>query len=85
MNPYFPFPVVSENLERERASLAHILPLFMLSKFSCANERINVSIFRYLYLRWGVELLKTVVFVGESGETDYEGLFGGLVVLKGVC
>ncbi|KAG5564350.1 hypothetical protein RHGRI_000522 [Rhododendron griersonianum] len=43
---------------------------------------------RYLYLRWGVDLLKMVVFVGESGDTDYEGLLGGLhksVVLKGVC
>lgn len=31
---------------------------------------------------------KMVVFVGESGDTDYEGLLGGLhksVVLKGVC
>ncbi|XP_058181772.1 probable sucrose-phosphate synthase 1 isoform X1 [Rhododendron vialii] len=43
---------------------------------------------RYLYLRWGVNLSKMVVFVGESGDTDYEGLLGGLhksVVLKGVC
>ncbi|XP_059635162.1 probable sucrose-phosphate synthase 1 [Cornus florida] len=43
---------------------------------------------RYLYLRWGVDLLKMVVFVGETGDTDYEGLLGGLhksVILKGVC
>lgn len=43
---------------------------------------------RYLYVRWGTELSKMVVFVGESGDTDYEGLLGGLhrsVVLKGVC
>ena len=29
-----------------------------------------------------------VVFVGDSGDTDYEGLFGGLhksVILKGIC
>lgn len=29
-----------------------------------------------------------VVFVGESGDTDYEGLLGGVhktVILKGVC
>lgn len=29
-----------------------------------------------------------VVFVGESGDTDYEGLIGGVhksVILKGVC
>ncbi|KAM7511573.1 hypothetical protein LguiB_010448 [Lonicera macranthoides] len=43
---------------------------------------------RYLYLRWGMDLSNVVVFVGESGDTDYEGLLGGLtksVVLKGVC
>ena len=29
-----------------------------------------------------------VVFVGDSGDTDYEGLLGGLhksVILKGIC
>ncbi|KAI7994490.1 putative sucrose-phosphate synthase 1 [Camellia lanceoleosa] len=43
---------------------------------------------RYLYVRWGVELSTIVVFVGESGDTDYEGLIGGIhktVILKGVC
>ncbi|KAL3532289.1 hypothetical protein ACH5RR_005810 [Cinchona calisaya] len=43
---------------------------------------------RYLYLRWGMDLTKVVVFVGESGDTDYEGLLGGVhksVILKGVC
>ncbi|KAL1554832.1 putative protein serine/threonine kinase, variant 2 [Salvia divinorum] len=43
---------------------------------------------RYLYLRWGMDLSKMVVFVGESGDTDYEGLLGGIhksVVLGGVC
>ncbi|KAL4564035.1 hypothetical protein LXL04_028085 [Taraxacum kok-saghyz] len=42
---------------------------------------------RYLYLRWGMELTKVVVFVGESGDTDYEGFLGGVhkaVILKGV-
>ncbi|KAM1046606.1 hypothetical protein ACFX1X_026338 [Malus domestica] len=42
---------------------------------------------RYLYLRWGVDLSKVVVLAGECGDTDYEGLLGGLhqsVVLKGV-
>lgn len=35
-----------------------------------------------------MELSKVVVFVGESGDTDYEGLLGGVhktVILKGVC
>ncbi|KAL3629678.1 putative protein serine/threonine kinase [Castilleja foliolosa] len=43
---------------------------------------------RYLYLRWGMDLSKVTVFVGESGDTDYEGLLGGVhksVVLSGVC
>ncbi|KAK1269027.1 putative sucrose-phosphate synthase 1 [Acorus gramineus] len=43
---------------------------------------------RYLYLRWGTELSNMVVFVGESGNTDYEGLLGGVhktIILKGVC
>lgn len=43
---------------------------------------------RYLYVRWGVDLSNIVVFVGESGDTDYEGLLGGVhktVILKGVC
>ncbi|KAH6794328.1 sucrose phosphate synthase 1F [Perilla frutescens var. hirtella] len=43
---------------------------------------------RYLYLRWGMDLSKVVIFVGESGDTDYEGLLGGVhksVVLSGVC
>uniref|UniRef100_A0A6N2KS43 Sucrose-phosphate synthase n=1 Tax=Salix viminalis TaxID=40686 RepID=A0A6N2KS43_SALVM len=42
---------------------------------------------RYLHVRWGTELSNIVVFTGECGDTDYEGLLGGLhktVVLKGV-
>ncbi|XP_047309152.1 probable sucrose-phosphate synthase [Impatiens glandulifera] len=63
----------------------------------CQNgNRINVipvlasrsQALRYLYLRWGVDLSKIVVFVGESGDTDYEQLLGGIhqsVILKGIC
>lgn len=43
---------------------------------------------RYLYIRWGAELSNFVVFIGEWGDTDYEGLLGGVhktVVLKGTC
>ncbi|XP_027183087.1 probable sucrose-phosphate synthase 1 [Coffea eugenioides] len=43
---------------------------------------------RYLQVRWGIKLSNVVVFVGECGDTDYEGLVGGVhktVVLKGVC
>ncbi|XP_010241591.1 PREDICTED: probable sucrose-phosphate synthase 1 [Nelumbo nucifera] len=43
---------------------------------------------RYLYVRWGIELPNMVVFAGECGDTDYEGLLGGVhktVILKGVC
>ncbi|CAH2073125.1 unnamed protein product [Thlaspi arvense] len=43
---------------------------------------------RYLLVRWDIDLSKMVVFVGESGDTDYEGLLGGVhktVILKGVA
>lgn len=43
---------------------------------------------RYLYMRWGTDLSSFVVFVGESGDTDYDGLLGGVhktVVVKGIC
>ncbi|XP_039033385.1 probable sucrose-phosphate synthase 1 [Hibiscus syriacus] len=43
---------------------------------------------RYLFVRWGIDLSKMVVFAGDSGDTDYEGLLGGVhksVVLKGIC
>nr|QPB75011.1 sucrose-phosphate synthase 3 [Rubus x loganobaccus] len=42
---------------------------------------------RYLYVRWGLDLSNIVAFVGELGDTDYEGLLGGVhktVILKGV-
>ncbi|XP_062229380.1 probable sucrose-phosphate synthase 3 isoform X3 [Phragmites australis] len=41
---------------------------------------------RYLSIRWGIELPDAVVIVGETGDSDYEELFGGLhktVILKG--
>ncbi|MBA0647307.1 hypothetical protein Goklo_015202 [Gossypium klotzschianum] len=42
---------------------------------------------RYLYIRWGLELSNVITFVGECGDTDYEGLLGGVhktVILKGI-
>ncbi|KAL5987628.1 putative protein serine/threonine kinase [Asimina triloba] len=42
----------------------------------------------YLYVRWGTDLSNMVVFLGENGDTDYEGLLGGLcktIILKGAC
>ncbi|XP_006659287.1 probable sucrose-phosphate synthase 4 [Oryza brachyantha] len=41
---------------------------------------------RYLYIRWGVELSNMTVVVGESGDSDYDGLLGGMhktIILKG--
>ncbi|KAK8461570.1 hypothetical protein SEVIR_1G059500v4 [Setaria viridis] len=41
---------------------------------------------RYLCLRWGIEVPNVAVLVGESGDSDYEELLGGLhrtVILKG--
>ncbi|XP_010456485.1 PREDICTED: probable sucrose-phosphate synthase 2 [Camelina sativa] len=43
---------------------------------------------RYLLVRWGIDLSNMVVFVGGSGDTDYEGLLGGIhktVILKGLA
>lgn len=45
-----------------------------------------VCLCRYLSVRWGIDLSKMVVFVGEKGDTDYEELLVGLhktVILKG--
>lgn len=42
---------------------------------------------RYLSVRWGIELSKMVVFVGETGDTDYEDLLVGLhktIILRGL-
>ncbi|CAL9072570.1 unnamed protein product [Musa acuminata var. zebrina] len=41
---------------------------------------------RYLFVRWGIEVSNMVVFVGQSGDTDYEELLGGVhktVILNG--
>ncbi|XP_076952984.1 putative sucrose-phosphate synthase 1 [Bidens hawaiensis] len=43
---------------------------------------------RYLYVRWGMSLVNTVVIMGDYGDTDYESLRGGIhktVVINGVC
>ncbi|KFK25382.1 hypothetical protein AALP_AA8G106300 [Arabis alpina] len=43
---------------------------------------------RYLLVRWSIDLSNMVVFVGDSGDTDYEGLLGGIhktVILKGIA
>ncbi|KAL1219806.1 putative sucrose-phosphate synthase 2 [Cardamine amara subsp. amara] len=43
---------------------------------------------RYLLVRCSIDLSNMVVFVGESGDTDYEGLLGGIhktVILKGIA
>eukprot|EP00262_Sarcandra_glabra_P017639 TRINITY_DN609_c0_g1_i1.p1 TRINITY_DN609_c0_g1~~TRINITY_DN609_c0_g1_i1.p1 ORF type:complete len:1023 (-),score=96.82 TRINITY_DN609_c0_g1_i1:436-3504(-) len=46
----------------------------------------RVQSLRYLSIRWGIELSKMVVFVGEKGDTDHEDLLLGLhktLILKG--
>lgn len=63
-------------------------PFSLRQVFLLWPSLLSYTVVRYLYVRWGTELSKMVVFVGESGDTDYEGLLGGLhksVVLKGVC
>ncbi|KAJ0953464.1 putative sucrose-phosphate synthase [Helianthus annuus] len=51
--------------------------------------RVQISVLIwYLYVRWGMNLANTVVIMGDYGDTDYEGLRGGIhktVVINGVC
>ncbi|XP_071692233.1 sucrose-phosphate synthase 4 [Rutidosis leptorrhynchoides] len=62
--------------------------------FTHATKRLNViplfasraQALRYLSIRWGMDLNKMCVFVGEKGDTDYEDLLVGLhktVILEG--
>ncbi|OMO51515.1 Glycosyl transferase, family 1 [Corchorus capsularis] len=64
--------------------------------YTRAASRLNVvpmfasrmQALRYLSIRWGIDLSKVVLFVGERGDTDHEDLLGGLhktLVLKGNC
>ncbi|KAG8633503.1 hypothetical protein MANES_18G109400v8 [Manihot esculenta] len=50
------------------ASRLNVIPLFASRK----------QALRYLSVRWGIDLSKIVVFVGEKGDTDYEELLAGL-------
>ncbi|GMY07999.1 sucrose-phosphate synthase 4 [Fagus crenata] len=52
--------------------------------YTRAASRLNVV--PYLSVRWGIDLSKVVVFVGEKGDTDYEDLLVGLhktIILRG--
>ncbi|KAL4032168.1 hypothetical protein IC575_005233 [Cucumis melo] len=58
------------------ASRLNVLPLY-------ASRR---QALRYLSIKWGIDLSKMVVFVGDKGDTDHEDLLAGLhktIVLKG--
>ncbi|XP_059637446.1 sucrose-phosphate synthase 4 isoform X2 [Cornus florida] len=54
--------------------------------YTHAASRLNVTplfasraqALRYLAVRWGIDLSKMVVFVGERGDTDYEDMLVGL-------
>ncbi|XP_020223682.1 probable sucrose-phosphate synthase 4 isoform X1 [Cajanus cajan] len=55
----------------------NVIPLFSSRK----------QALRYLSVKWGIDLSKVVVFVGEKGDTDYEELMAGIqktLVLKGL-
>ena len=50
------------------------------------HDKILVCKFRYLSVKWGIDLSKVAVFVGEKGDTDYEELVAGIqktIVLRG--
>ncbi|KAL6492757.1 sporulation-specific protein 4 [Orobanche gracilis] len=49
------------------ASRLNVIPLFAS----------RAQALRYLSVRWGIDLSKVIMFVGESGDTDYKDLLGG--------
>eukprot|EP00249_Psilotum_nudum_P022282 c28453_g1_i1 orf=396-3629(+) len=54
----------------------HVLPLLAS----------RAQALRYLFVRWAAELSNMFVFVGETGDTDYEELLSGMhktIILKG--
>uniref|UniRef100_A0A1J3JZB5 Sucrose-phosphate synthase n=1 Tax=Noccaea caerulescens TaxID=107243 RepID=A0A1J3JZB5_NOCCA len=58
------------------ATRLNVIPL-------CASRLLAL---RYLSIRWGIDMSKSVFFSGEKGDTDYEDLLGGLhktIILKG--
>eukprot|EP00250_Pteridium_aquilinum_P012553 c20797_g1_i1 orf=191-3325(-) len=60
----------------QQSTRLHIIPL--LASRSQA--------LRYLFVRWGLDVANMLVFVGETGDTDYEGLLSGAhrtLILKG--
>ncbi|XP_010455412.1 PREDICTED: probable sucrose-phosphate synthase 4 [Camelina sativa] len=60
----------------QAATRLNVIPL-------CASR---IQALRYLSIRWGIDMSKTVFFLGEKGDTDYEDLLGGLhktIILKG--
>lgn len=60
----------------QNKSKLHVLPLLAS----------RAQALRYLFVRWGADLSNMFVFVGETGDTDYEELLSGVhktVVLRG--
>ncbi|KAI5074307.1 hypothetical protein GOP47_0010268 [Adiantum capillus-veneris] len=60
----------------QNSSRLHIIPLLAS----------RAQALRYLFVRWGLDISNVLVFVGERGDTDYEGLLSGThrtMVLKG--
>ncbi|KAL6498384.1 sporulation-specific protein 4 [Orobanche hederae] len=57
------------------ASRLNVIPLFAS----------RAQALRYLSVRWGIDLSKVIMFMGESGDTDYKDLLGGrhkTIILK---
>nr|CAB3468528.1 unnamed protein product [Digitaria exilis] len=65
--------------------LKELQKLMRIQSLRC-HALYNHGATRYLSIRWGIELPDAVVIVGETGDSDYEELFGGLhktIILKG--
>lgn len=59
----------------KQGSQLHVVPLLAS----------RAQALRYLFVRWGIDLRNMFVFVGETGDTDYEQLLSGIhktIILK---
>lgn len=73
------------NLSNGKFSIVYVHPM---NFYFPRSPKFLVLHSRYLYIRWSLDLSSVVVFVGECGDTDYEGLLGGVhktMILKGVA
>eukprot|EP00250_Pteridium_aquilinum_P019358 c24397_g1_i1 orf=187-3420(+) len=83
-------PTVEELRERLRGSGSRCHVIYCRNKAKLHIVPLHASraqALRYLFVRWGVDVANMTVFVGETGDTDYEELIPGVhktIILKDV-